>query len=97
MFPLFNIDWGNKISLRRNISFSHAVCSLANSSLLVWQNSGVSEDGDFLKADKVKFGTNTCISCHTLPSGVTCRANILPERKRTAHQSLFCPTAELWL
>lgn len=50
MFPLFNLDGGNKISLRWNIPFSHAVCSLANSSLLVWQNS----DGDFLKVDKFR-------------------------------------------
>lgn len=44
-----------------------------------------------------KFGTTTCILCHTLPSGVICRANVLPEHKRTARESLFCLTAELWL
>lgn len=97
MFPLFNIDGGNKISLRWNIPFSHAVCSLANSSLLVWQNSELSEDSDFLKADKVSFGRNTCIPFHPPASGVVCRANVLPEYKRTAHQSVFCQTAESWL
>lgn len=97
MFPLFNIDGGNKISLRWNIPFSHAVCSLANSSLLVWQNSELSEDSDFLKADKVSFGKNTRIPFHPPASGVLCRANVLPEHKRRAHQSLFCQTAESWL
>lgn len=97
MFPLFNIDGGNKISLRWNIPFSHAVCSLANSSLLVWQNSELSEDTDFLKADKVSFGKNTSIPFHPPASGVLWRANVLPEHKRTAHQSLFCQTAQSWL
>lgn len=97
MFPLFSIDGGNKISLQWNIPFSHAVCSLANSSLLVWQNSELSEDRDFLKADKVSFGKNTCIPFHLAASGVVCRANVLPEYKRTAHQSLLCQTAESWL
>lgn len=97
MFPLFDRDGGNKISLRWNIPFSHAVCSLANSSLLVWQNSELSEDSDFLKADKVTFGKNTRIPFHPPASGVVCRANVLPEHKRTAQQSLFCQTAESWL
>lgn len=97
MFPLFKIEGGNKISLRWNIPFSDAVCTLAKSNLLVWQNSGLSEASDFLKGNKVKFGTNTCFPCHSLPSGVICKANVLPAHKRAAHESLFCITAELWL